>query len=127
MPRHEESRVLPHPVPAVFSVVADVERYPEFLPWCLASRVYDRADDTFTADLVIGYKVLRESYTSRVHTVPQQSVRIEYLSGPFKYLENTWGFTATHEGGCRVDFFIDFDVLRRLMHHLASGLLTEVV
>lgn len=127
MSRHEESRVLPYSVPAVFDVVADVERYPEFLPWCLASRVYDCGEDSFTADLVIGYKVLRESYTSRVHLVPNQSVRIEYLSGPFKHLENTWSFCATPEGGCRVDFCIDFEFRSRLLQHLASGLFTEIV
>jgi len=127
MPRHQEQRLLPYPHDTVLAIVRDVARYPEFLPWCVGARVYDVRDDSFTADLLIGYKIIREKYTSRVHVSAPDSVRIEYLSGPFQRLENIWHFSEPAPGQCLVDFTIDFEFRNKMLQKLASQLFLDVV
>jgi coenzyme Q-binding protein COQ10 len=99
----------------MFDLVADVERYPEFVPLCKALRVRSRkleADgaETLVADMTVGYKLIRETFTSRVTLdKPNLKVRVEYIDGPFSRLENIWTFKDEAEGeGSRVDFFIDY-------------------
>jgi ribosome-associated toxin RatA of RatAB toxin-antitoxin module len=93
MPTHAEKRELPYRPEQLFDLVADIERYPEFLPWCVGARVRSREGDLVVADLVIGFKVVRERFTSRVKLDrPNLRIDVAYTEGPFRYLNNHWIF-----------------------------------
>ena len=130
MPTHHERRRLPHEPTQVFDLVADVRRYPDFIPWVEALRVRreDVADGqgTLTADMVVGYKMFRESFRSDV-TLDREAgtIGVDYVRGPLKHLKNDWRFAADPEraGGCIVDFSIDFSFRNRLMQAAAGQLM----
>lgn len=127
MPVHREKRILPYTPEQMFALVADVERYPEFLPWCLACRIRAReTPDAFTADLQVGFKMVREQFTSRVTLDPPRAITVEYLHGPFQHLTNEWKFTAAPEGTA-VDFFLTFEFRSRLLQTLIGVLFEEAV
>ena len=105
MPTHAEKRLLPYEPEQLFELVADVERYPEFLPWCLAARITQRRDNLICADLIIGFKMFREGFTSRVTLDrPANRIDVAYTRGPFRYLNNHWIFDS-HPEGCLIDFY----------------------
>jgi len=120
MPYHAEKRIVPYSADLLYSVVADVEKYPEFLPWCSASRVYNRQGDRFDADLVIAYKHFRERFTSRVTVSAGKKVDVDYLRGPMKQLYNHWRFIPIDDQSCEVDFEVDF-AFRSKMLTIAIG------
>lgn len=116
MPHHSDSRVLPYTADQMYVLVADVESYPQFLPWNTAARIRSRApgieanSEVIEADLVISFKVFREKFGSRVTLWPQEKrIDTEYLDGPFRYLRSGWTFHDLPEGGCKVEFFVDFE------------------
>ncbi len=114
MPTHAEKRNLPYTPEQLFELVSQVERYPEFLPWCLASRITRRESlangtSVFYADLIIGYKMVREKFGSKVTLNAPDHVHVEYLSGPMKHLSNHWRFIREADGSCTIDFFVDFE------------------
>ena len=116
MPQHKDSRILPYTADQMYALVADIERYPEFLPWNSAARIRARrpgpeADSELVeADLVISLKVFRERFGSRVTLWPdERRIDTEYLDGPFKYLKSGWSFADLPHGSCKVDFFVDFE------------------
>ena len=115
MPQHKDSRILPYTADQMYALVADIERYPEFLPWNTAARIRSRrpepdGSELVEADLVISFKVFRERFGSRVTLWPQQKrIDTEYLDGPFKYLKSGWSFADLPHGSCKVDFFVDFE------------------
>lgn len=127
MPTHAEQRLLPYKPEQLFDLVADVDKYPEFLPWCVGARINSRKDNVIMADLVIGFKMFREKFTSRV-TLDQEKMRIdvEYMDGPFRYLNNHWIF-ETHEKGCNIDFFVDFEFKSMLLQKTIGLLFNEAV
>ena len=91
MPTHAEQRVVPFAPEQLFDLIADIQRYPEFLPWCVGARIRKRDGNRIVADLVIGYKLIRERFTSTVTLSPEQNrIDVEYTDGPFKYLNNHW-------------------------------------
>src|SRR6201984_3772457 len=98
MPTHAERRVLPYTPEQLFALGADVERYPEFLPWCVGARIRERRPDLIVADLIIGFRMFRERFTSRVRLDPPRRIDVEYTQGPFRYLNNHWVF-AQGTGG----------------------------
>lgn len=126
MPTHAERRFLPYRPEQLYALVADVQRYPEFLPWCTACRITGRDGNVITADLVIGFKMIRERFTSRVTLEPQDRIDVEYTSGPLRYLNNHWVFEQA-PGGCVIDFYIDFEFKSRLFHRLAGVVFNEAV
>ena len=87
MPTHAEQRVLPYTPEQLFALVADIERYPEFLPWCIGARIRERSADLIVADLIIGFRMFRERFTSRVELDPPRRIDVTYAEGPFRYLE----------------------------------------
>lgn len=109
MPTHAEKRILPYTPEQLFGLVADVEKYSEFLPWCVACRVTSREGNVFHADLVIGYKMIREKFTSRVTALKPDHIHVEYIDGPMKYLSNHWRFIDNGDGSTTLDFFVDFE------------------
>jgi coenzyme Q-binding protein COQ10 len=126
MPQHSEQRLFPYPPAAVFDMVADVERYPEFLPWCVGARVLKREAEAFTAEVMVGFKMVRERYVSRVVLSRPGRIDVQYISGPFQKLENRWTFTAVPEG-CRVDFHLNFEFRSRMLQRLIGVLFNEAV
>ena len=100
---------LPYSPDQLYDLVADIEKYPEFLPWCAATRILSKSETEIMADLSVGYKFFRETFRSRVHLTPKTRIDIEYISGPFHHLNNHWVFTEAPEFGTNIDFFIDFE------------------
>lgn len=128
MTTHAEKRNLPYTPEQLFDLVADVKRYPDFLPWCIASRITKReGPDVFYADLVIGYKMIREKFGSKVTLVNNNHIHVEYLSGPMKYLSNHWKFIREEDGSCTIDFFVDFEFKNKLLQNLIGVFFNEVV
>ena len=126
MPTHAETRILPYTPEQLFALVADIERYPEFLPWCMGARIRERRADLIVADLVIGFRMFRERFTSRVTLAPPRRIDVAYAEGPFRYLNNHWAF-APVAGGCRVDFFVDFEFKSRVLQRVIEVLFGEAV
>lgn len=127
MPTHAEKRHLPYPPGELYNLVADIEKYPQFLPWCAALRVKKRDKNQITADMVIGFKMFRESFTTRVTLTPETRVDVEYLNGPFKYLNNHWIFEPGEDGGCIIDFYIDFEFRSALLQKAIGVVFNEAV
>jgi coenzyme Q-binding protein COQ10 len=126
MPTHAEQRVLPYTPEQLFALVADIERYPEFLPWCTGARIRERQPQLVVADLIIGFKMFRERFTSRVVLDPPGKIDVTYAEGPFRYLDNHWLFERVPEG-CRLNFFVDFEFKSRLMQRVIEVLFGEAV
>jgi len=120
MPRHAETRRLPYTPEQMFDLVADVGRYGEFLPWVSAVRVRSDSQTEMVADLIVGFKGLRETFSSRVTKQRPGHIRVDYLEGPLKHLHNDWKFRPDGEGGCLVDFEVDFTFKSRVFEMLAG-------
>ncbi len=127
MPTHAEKRVLPYTKEQLFDLVAQVDRYPEFLPWCLGCRVKSRTDEEVVADMVIGFKVFREGFTSRVHLNKPDRVDVAYENGPFKYLDNHWIFNDMGDGTTEIDFYVDFEFRSKILQTAIGAVFNEAV
>jgi coenzyme Q-binding protein COQ10 len=127
MTTHAEQRLVRHSPEQLFDLVADVRRYPEFLPWCLAARTRKQTDTELVADLIIGFQVFKEQFTSHVQMDSDALIiKVEYTEGPFKYLTNSWKFLK-HPEGCTIDFYVDFEFKSRLLQTVIESLFTEAV
>jgi coenzyme Q-binding protein COQ10 len=126
MPTHAEKRILRYSPEQMFNLVADVRRYPEFLPWCVGARIVSQTETELLADLTIGFKMFRETFRSRVVLDRPKGVRVQYENGPFRYLNNTWTFTPV-ESGTEVDFFVDFEFKSRLLQAVIGTVFNEAV
>lgn len=124
MPKHAEKRVLPYQPEQIFDLVADVGRYPEFLPWCAAARVRTQTASELVADLTIGFGPFRESFTSRVSLERPGTITVRYEKGPFRYLRNVWSFSPDPQG-CLVEFFVDFEFSSRILQMAIGVVFTE--
>ena len=120
MPRHSETRHLPYTPEQMFTLVADVARYEEFLPWVAAVRVRSDSETEMVADLVVGFKALREKFTSRVAKQYPSRIHVDYLEGPLSYLRNEWLFRPDGQGGTFVDFTVDFAFRSRIFEAIAG-------
>jgi coenzyme Q-binding protein COQ10 len=111
---------MPYSAEQMFDLVADVARYAEFLPWVAATRV--RSDDgrEMIADMLVGFKSLREKFTSKVDKVRPDEIRVHYLDGPMRDLDNVWQFRALDDGSCEVDFSVRFSFRNPLFEKLAG-------
>lgn len=131
MPTHAEKRVMPYSAQQMYDLIADVDAYPQFLPWCSAARIRKRTPrgdiEVVDAELVISFKVFRERFGSRVTLMPKdQKIDVEYLDGPFKYLNNHWSFEDC-EGGCEVDFFVDFEFKSKILQTIIGVVFGEAM
>jgi coenzyme Q-binding protein COQ10 len=129
VPAFHDHRLVRHQAVQMFDLVADVERYPEFVPLCKALTVRSRRQETdgremLVADMTVGYRLIRETFTSRVALdKPNLKVRVEYIDGPFSRLENIWNFKDEAEGeGSRVGFFIDYEFKSRTLGVLMGSM-----
>lgn len=130
---HIERKTLPYTPEQMFDLVAAVDKYAEFAPWCIASRINSRESETvFYADLIVGYKLFRERFSSKVIIDPPAGekpgrIEIEYLRGPLKHLKNHWQFIPAEDGGCVVDFSVEFEFKNSILHGIAKVFFNEVI
>ncbi|MBQ0708442.1 MULTISPECIES: type II toxin-antitoxin system RatA family toxin [unclassified Ochrobactrum] len=121
MPQFTTVRRVHHRAEQMFGLVADVEKYPQFLPMCEALSVRSRKERDgkalLIADMTVGYKLIRETFTSQVLLKPEDNViDVKYLDGPFRYLDNRWTFKPVGDGSeCDVEFFIDYEFKSRTL------------
>ena len=127
MPTHAEKKYLPYAPEQLFDLVADVEKYGEFLPWCVACRITKQEGDTIEADLIIGYKLFREQFKSRVVLDRPNHIRVDYLDGPLKSLSNEWKFIPDGEGACIIDFYVDFEFQNPMLQGLVNMFFDKAV
>ena len=127
MSTHAEKRPLPYTPEQLFALVEDVAKYPEFLPWCVGARVRSNDGHLIVADLVIGYKVFRERFTSKVILNHPDRIDVEYSDGPFRYLNNHWKFEPNEDGTTTIDFYVDFEFRSRLMQKMIGVVFNEAV
>jgi coenzyme Q-binding protein COQ10 len=125
MRTHNEEIISPYTVEQIYALVADVEKYPEFIPWCAGARIIDRTEHWIIAELLVGFKGISESYRSKVHLLPNE-IDIEYMQGPFSHLDNNWKFEP-HGQGCKINFMIRFEFRSRLLQGLIGGLFDKAV
>lgn len=134
MPKHHEKRRLPYTAQNMYDLVADVAAYPEFLPWCSAARIRSRkptaalGGEVLEADLVISFKVFREKFGSRVELWPEtRRIDTEYIDGPFKFMRSSWQFAEVADGGCEVEFFVDFEFKNRVLQGIIGVVFNEAM
>lgn len=133
MTRHQETRQLPYSADQMYQLVADVGRYPEFLPWNSAARIRSRTPDdqgreVMEADLIISFKVFREKFGSRVILdAENRQIDTQYIDGPFKFMRSTWKFRDRPEGGCEVDFFVEFEFRNALLQGVIGVVFNEAM
>ncbi len=120
MPRHSETRTLPYSAAQMFDLVADVGSYPLFLPWVSAVRIRSDSETDMLADMIVGFKSLKETFTSRVVKERPGHIQVDYIDGPLKYLSNEWRFRDDGNGGVLVDFTVDFAFKNRMFEMLAG-------
>lgn len=126
MPQFETHRPVPHSADQMFDLVADVERYPEFLPLCEALAIRSRKERDgkvlLVADMTVGYKAIRETFTTQVLlNKAERLIEVKYIDGPFKYLDNRWRFEET-AAGSNVHFFIDYEFKSRILGALMGSM-----
>jgi len=127
MPKHNETRSLPYTREQMFDLVANVAVYPEFLPWVSAIRVRSDSDTEMVADMIVGFKGIKESFTSRVEKHRPDAVRVDYLDGPLKHLHNQWNFRDDGKGRVLVDFEVEFEFKNRLFEMLAGQMFDKAL
>ncbi len=134
MPIHSEKKILPHSARQMFDLIADIAAYPQFLPWCAAARVRgvsvlaDGSGEIIDAELVISFKLFREKFGSRVTLHPKDGkIGVEYLDGPFRYLNNHWVFREVTPTSCEIDFFVDFEFRSAILQTLIGLVFTEAM
>jgi coenzyme Q-binding protein COQ10 len=120
MPQFETTRIARHTADQMFALVADVEKYPQFLPLCEALNVQSRKErdgkTLLIADMSIGYKAIKETFTTQVLLKPDEKViEVKYIDGPFKFLNNSWRFVALDDGRAEVHFFIEYEFKSRIL------------
>lgn len=120
MPGIQQTRVLPYSAEQMFDMVADVSRYGEFLPWVVATRVRSDSETEMVADMLVGFKALREKFTSRVDKQRPSEIRVHYIDGPLRDLDNHWKFRSLGPDSCEVDFHVDFEFRNALFEKLAG-------
>ena len=120
MPGIRETRRLPYSCEQMFDLVADVDSYPKFLPWVVATRVRSDSETEMTADMLVGFKAIREKFTSKVIKRRPERIEVSYIDGPLKDLDNSWNFTCLPDGGCEIDFCVEFSFRNAVFEALAG-------
>ncbi len=125
MPKHSQTHSVLYSPEQMFDLVADIERYPDFLPWCEALYIRSRKGDEVIADMVIGFKIFHERFTSKVTLTHPSRIEVKHLSGPFKYLTNSWVFEASANGGCTINFDLDFQFRSKILEKAIGAVFHE--
>ncbi len=120
MPGIQEVRRLPYSAAQMYDLVADVARYPEFLPWVVATRIRSDSETEMVADMLVGFNALREKFTSRVTKSRSDAITVQYVDGPLKDLHNQWRFRPLGENACEIDFNVKFTFRNALFERIAG-------
>ncbi|WP_252257848.1 MAG: type II toxin-antitoxin system RatA family toxin [Erythrobacter sp.] len=115
-----ETRILPYSAEQMFDLVADVKNYGKFLPWVVATRIRSDSETEMVADMVVGFKSLRESFTSKVFKDRAKRIEVLYLDGPLSDLDNVWTFKVIDANNCEVGFSVDFQFKNKVFQALAG-------
>ena len=125
--KHEEKRIISHTPQNLYNLVSDVKKYPEFLPWCLGARVKNLLQNEFDADLIIGFKIYKEVYSSQILLDPNNyKIIVNYKDGPFEYLHNYWIFKE-NSAGCEIEFMVEFKFKSIFLQTVMESLFSEAV
>ena len=131
MSSYFQERLLPYSLEQIYQIITDIDRYAEFLPWCIGSRVLSRHGHSMQAELVIKFKIFTEQYTSVVELTPPAdnyaAIDVQQSEGPFHHLHNNWKLTAIDENNTNVVFHIDFAFSNPLLNHLIGGLFEDAI
>jgi coenzyme Q-binding protein COQ10 len=127
MPTHTDTCVLPYSADFLFDLVFDIELYPAFLPWCKEVRIIEKMPDSLIAKVAIGNDLIAESYRCKVSSEKPNRIDVAYVDGPFKHLNTHWRFIECVDGGCKVDFFIDFEFQSSLFQMLFQKMFSSIV
>lgn len=132
MPTHNETKPVPYSAEQMYALVADVEKYPQFLPWNAAARIRSRSaipgGEVMEADLVISFKVFRERFGSRVTLYPgEKRIDTEYLDGPFRHMKSNWSFRDVPTGGSEITFFVDFEFRNALLQGIIGMVFNDAM
>jgi coenzyme Q-binding protein COQ10 len=132
MPTHNETKPVPYSAAQMYALVADVEKYPQFLPWNAAARIRSRkpiaGGEVMEADLVISFKVFRERFGSRVTLYPgEKRIDTEYLDGPFRHMKSNWSFRDVPTGGSEITFFVDFEFKNALLQGIIGMVFNDAM
>ena len=126
MPRVSRSAHVPFTAPDMFSLVADVERYPRFLPWCRSATVHARTPTEVTASLEIARGPIRKSFTTRNRMAAPERIDLELVDGPFSSLDGRWSFEETAAQGCRIGLDMRFEISNRMLARVLAPLFEEI-
>ena len=131
MPRHTEIRRLPFKPEEMYDLVANIELYPQFIPWCVGARIYKEIEKEdrriFEADLVISFKIYQETFKSEVTLLPhKKKIIIRYIEGPLRYLESYWSFLES-DNGCEVVYHVDFEFRSKIIQKLVGIVFFEAM
>jgi coenzyme Q-binding protein COQ10 len=132
MPSHHETKVVPYTAQQMFDLVADVGSYPKFLPWNSAARIRSRKPvpqgEVMEADLVISFKVFRETFGSRVWLYPEaKRIETQYIDGPFRHLKSVWLFRDRPAGGSEVEFSVDFEFRNAILQGIIGVVFNDAM
>ena len=133
MIKHSETRNVNYSSDQMFNLVADIENYPNFIPWCKALKVTSRTEEedltceVLIAEMQISFKVFSETFSSMVTLYPtSKKITVEYINGPFKFLRNTWSFTSYNKG-CTINFNVEFEFKSKMMQRLIGVVFQEAM
>lgn len=124
---HTEQKNFPYSQEQLFELVADIEHYPEFLPWCRGAIIHQRDGNKLIAELKIGYKFFQESYMSEVMLMPLTAINVQYAKGPLKYLKNQWHFQSITPKSCQVNFDLEFELKSSFLQKATESVFTTIV
>lgn len=133
MPVHAEQRTLAYSPQQLYSLVADIEKYPQFLPWVVGARIRERRGNVLVADMVVGFKMFREKFTSRVSLSPpgeggpEGKIDVAYIDGPMRHMQNRWVFLPNGDGSTTIDFYVDFEFHSKILQKVIGALFHEAV
>ena len=123
---YHERRFVPYQASQIYRLVSDVEKYPEFLPWCVGVRMREKSEVRLVAELDVGYRMIRESFTSQVDLTPSERIEVLYIKGPFRSLKTHWRFESSPRG-CWIDFRVEFTFRSSVLETLTGLLFRKVV
>ncbi len=126
MPEIRRSALLPYPATMLYRIANDVESYPEFLPWCGGARIHHADENTMEASILIEKGGLRQWFKTRNELVPGESIRLNLVEGPFRFLEGNWSFEAIENEGCRIELLLRFEMKRGIAAAIIAPAFTKI-
>jgi ribosome-associated toxin RatA of RatAB toxin-antitoxin module len=112
--------IVPYSAAAMYALVAEIERYPEFLPWCSGTEVLEQSEDKTTATIKVSYRGVRQEFTTENRNTPGERIELTLVRGPFRAFRGEWRFTPLGEGGCKVELTLAYQFSSAVLDRLAG-------